>query len=194
MAEVLRDHGIACDEASVHRRFVGRSMASVVALLASEEGFVAPSGFPSQVRAATFSALQAEGVAAIPGIAEVLDRIEAAGIATCVASSGLPEKMRLTLGLTGLLPRFEGHLFSAVQVPRGKPAPDIFLFAANELGIAPSDCLVVEDSSAGLEAARAAGMRAIAYAAAPWSDRAAMAALAWRSIDDMSALPGLLGL
>jgi hypothetical protein len=70
MAEVLRDHGIACDEASVHRRFVGRSMASVVELLASEEGFIAPSDFPSHVRAATFSTLQGEGVSAIPGIVE----------------------------------------------------------------------------------------------------------------------------
>jgi beta-phosphoglucomutase-like phosphatase (HAD superfamily) len=102
--------------------------------------------------------------------------------------------MHLTLGLTGLLPRFEGHLFSAVQVPRGKPAPDIFLHAASALGIAPSGCLVVEDSSAGLEAARAAGMRAVAYTAAPWCDRAAMVALAWRTLDDMAALPQLLDL
>jgi beta-phosphoglucomutase-like phosphatase (HAD superfamily) len=102
--------------------------------------------------------------------------------------------MRLTLGLTGLLPRFEGRQFSAHQVAEGKPAPDLFLFAAKSMGVAPADCIVVEDAMAGLEGARNARMRSVAYTAFPWSDRAAMAALAWRSIDDMAELPGLLGL
>ena len=78
----------------------------------------------------------------------------------CVASSGEHEKMRLTLGLTGLLPRFEGRMFSATEVERGKPHPDLFLYAARSLGARPERCVVVEDSLPGVLAARAAGMTA----------------------------------
>lgn len=194
LAEILQGHGVACDAPGVHRRFVGRNLPSIVRILAAEDGWTAPADFPTEVREATLAALRAEGVQPVPGIVAALDAIAAAGLATCVASSGRFEKMRLTLGLTGLLPRFEGRLFSAHQVAEGKPAPDLFLFAAASLGVAPADCVVVEDAMAGLEAARRAGMRAIAYTADPWSDRAAMAALAWRSIDDMAELPKLLGL
>lgn len=73
--------------------------------------------------------------------------------------------MRLTLGPTGLHDRFEGRIFSASQVANGKPAPDLFLFAAESMGVAPESCVVVEDSPSGVEAARAAGMRCVAYAA-----------------------------
>jgi HAD superfamily hydrolase (TIGR01509 family) len=194
LAAVLQGHGIACDAASVHRRFVGRNLPSVMRMLAAEDGFVAPDDFATTVREATLTALRTEGVQPVPGIVAALDAIAGAGLVTCVASSGRFEKMRTTLGLTGLLPRFEGRLFSAHQVAEGKPAPDLFLFAATTLGVAPADCVVVEDAPAGLEAARAAGMRAVAYTAAPWSDREVMAALAWRSIDDMAELAALLGL
>ena len=194
LAEVLQGHGIACDAVTAYRRFVGLRMASVLAALAAQDGFVAPADFVERTRAATLAALAAEGVAPIPGVATAVDAIAAAGPATCVASSGRFEKMRLTLGLSGLLPRFEGRLFSGEQVAHSKPAPDLFLLAAATLGQRPADCVVVEDSLPGLEAARAAGMRAVAYTAAPWSDRAAMAALAWHSIDDMAALSELLGI
>jgi HAD superfamily hydrolase (TIGR01509 family) len=194
LAEILQGYGIACDAETVHRRFVGLNMAAVIAKLAAEDGFVAPADLTERNRAATLAALAAEGVAPIPGVAVMLDAVEAAGFATCVASAGRFQKMRLTLGLAGLLPRFEGRLFSAEQVARSKPAPDLFLLAAATLGHAPEACVVVEDSLPGLEAARNAGMRAVAYTAGPWSDRAAMAALAWRSIDDMAELPRLLGL
>lgn len=97
---------------------------------------------------------------AVPGIEQALDELH---LGTCVASSGSHEKMRLTLGLTGLFPRFEGHLYSATQVSRGKPFPDLFLFAANQMGWEPTECVVVEDSAAGIEAGLAAGMHVIAY-------------------------------
>ena len=71
--------------------------------------------------------------------------------------------MRHTLGLVGLLPYFEPYIFSAVQVPRGKPAPDLFLFASAQMEVSPVDCLVVEDSEAGVKAAIAAGMRALGF-------------------------------
>jgi beta-phosphoglucomutase-like phosphatase (HAD superfamily) len=81
-----------------------------------------------------------------------------------VASSGTHDKMTFTLGLTGLLDRFEGRLFSATEVRHGKPAPDLFLHAAEAMGWEPSSCVVVEDSPYGVDAALAAGMQAIAYA------------------------------
>ena len=83
---------------------------------------------------------------------------------TCVASSGTHERMRYTLGLTGLYDRFAGRIFSTTEVAHGKPAPDLFLHAAARMGVDPSACAVVEDSRYGVEAARAAGMRALGYA------------------------------
>jgi HAD superfamily hydrolase (TIGR01509 family) len=81
----------------------------------------------------------------------------------CVASSGTPEKMRFTLGHTGLLPFFAPNLFSASMVARGKPAPDLFLYAARAMKAAPAACVVVEDATAGIAAARAAGMRVLGF-------------------------------
>jgi HAD superfamily hydrolase (TIGR01509 family) len=95
---------------------------------------------------------------------EALDVLDELGVKTCVASSGTHERMRYTLGRTGLYRRFEGRIFSGAEVANGKPAPDLFLHAAERLGVEPAACAVVEDSRAGLEAARAAGMRAFAYA------------------------------
>jgi beta-phosphoglucomutase-like phosphatase (HAD superfamily) len=81
----------------------------------------------------------------------------------CVASSSVPEQIRRKLELTGLLGRFGEHLFSATMVARGKPAPDLFLYAARQLAKAPDRCLVIEDSPAGIDAARAARMTAIGF-------------------------------
>jgi HAD superfamily hydrolase (TIGR01509 family) len=97
----------------------------------------------------------------VDGVVEALDRI---ALPTCVASSGTHDKMRFTLGLTGLYDRFAGRIFSATEVARGKPAPDLFLHVAERMGVPPAACAVVEDSRSGVEAARAAGMRAFAYA------------------------------
>ena len=85
------------------------------------------------------------------GILEALDRIS---VSNCVASSGTHEKMRFTLGLTGLYDRFEGRIFSATEVARGKPEPDLFLYAASRMGVEPRNCVVVEDSVNGVRAGR----------------------------------------
>jgi beta-phosphoglucomutase-like phosphatase (HAD superfamily) len=99
----------------------------------------------------------------VAGIEEALEEFE---LPSCVASSGSHEKMRLTLGLTGLWDRFAGSIFSADEVRRGKPAPDLFLHAAAGMSTLPERCLVVEDSPFGIAAAQAAGMRALGFAAA----------------------------
>lgn len=97
----------------------------------------------------------------VDGGVDALDRI---AIPSCVASSGTHDKMRFTLGLTGLYERFHGRIFSATEVARGKPAPDLFLYAAERMGVQPTACVVVEDSVHGVAAARTAGMRVFAYA------------------------------
>src|SRR4051794_34530316 len=100
--------------------------------------------------------------------------------------------MRRTLGLTGLFDRFEGRIFSADDVARGKPAPDLFLHAADRMGAAPARCAVVEDSAYGVAAARAAGMRAYGYGGGVTpGERLAVGTVVFT---DMRELPVLLGL
>ena len=124
----------------------------------------------------------------VDGVVEALDRIS---LRTCVASSGTHEKMRRTLGATGLYERFEGRIFSATEVEHGKPAPDLLLHAAMTMGVEPGTCAVVEDSPFGVEAARAAGMRAFAYAGGVMpAERLRDADVVF---DDMRDLPELLG-
>ena len=96
----------------------------------------------------------------MPGIADVLTMIAAP---VCVASSSSPERLRCALECVGLYDHFAPHIFSATMVVRGKPAPDLFLFAAEQMQAAPSRCLVIEDSVAGIQAARAAGMAVLGF-------------------------------
>src|SRR5690606_23654356 len=117
-----------------------------------------------------------------------LDRIT---LPRCVASSGDHEKMRFTLGITGLWSRFEGRIFSVTEVKNPKPAPDVFLYAASRCGVAPADCAVVEDTPTGVAAAVAAGMTVLGYSALTPAHRL-LAAGAHHVFDRMSDLPGLL--
>ncbi len=96
----------------------------------------------------------------MPGIEALLAGLP---VPRCVASNGHLPRVRERLALTGLLPLFDPHVFSATQVAAGKPAPDLFLHAARELAVAPSECLVVEDSPAGVEAALAARMPVVGF-------------------------------
>ena len=123
----------------------------------------------------------------MPGVVEVLRLLRTP---CCVASSGTAEKLRFTLGLTGLLDRFAGRIFSAADVMQGKPAPDLFLHAARTLGADPARCAVVEDTPVGIEAARAAGMLAFGYAGRTPASR--LAAAGGRTFTSMSELPVLL--
>ncbi|WIM99896.1 HAD family hydrolase [Actinoplanes oblitus] len=147
-------------EAEVIDRFIGRSHASIAEIFAAELGPEAAATWTDRFEAELHQAVDAELVA-VDGIVEALSGIT---VPTCVASSGTPEKLRHTLGRTGLYPRFAGRVFSATEVPRGKPAPDLFLHAAATMGVPPRACVVVEDSQYGVQAARAAGMRCLAYA------------------------------
>ena len=111
------------------------------------------------IQASEFDALAA--VMAVPGMRET---VAAVTVPRCVASSSGLERLHRTLSTAGLLGLFSPHVYSASQVARGKPAPDLFLHAAASLGIEPEACVVVEDSIHGVAAARAAGMRVVAFA------------------------------
>ena len=176
-----------------YRELLGRSMASCEALLVARFGRPLPEGFVPALHADTYATLAAE-VEAMPGVADVLDRLEAARLPFCVASSGEFAKMRATLGRTGLLSRFEGRMFSATQVARGKPHPDLFLHAAGATNVTASGAVVVEDSVPGVQAAKAAGMRPLGFAGGAHADRNALAAEGAEIITAMSALPAKLGL
>jgi len=183
----LHELGFDWPYREVCRRFIGRSMASCLREIEDEMGRPVPPGFLDELQARTFLAFREEPLQAVPGIPELLDRLE---VPFCVASSGDPEKMQTTLGLTGLLPRFAGRLYSSVQVERGKPAPDLFLLAARSCDAPAERCVVIEDSEAGVQAGVAAGMTVLGYAGGmSGADLAAHGAIVFTSMDDV---PGLI--
>jgi HAD superfamily hydrolase (TIGR01509 family) len=134
----------------------------------------------------------AEELRPVPGIAAAVDAIQAAGYATCVASSGGPDKIRRNLATTGLADRFDDRIFSADDVEHGKPAPDLFLHAAAAMGAAPARTAVVEDSAHGVAAGVAAGMAVFAFAGGV-TPAARLVRPGATVFHDMADLPGLLG-
>jgi len=189
----LNREGLQWDIPETMRRLMGRSLKSCVAIVEAELGRALPADFIERLQTETFAAFRREKVGAVAGVEAAVGALEAAGHRTCVASSGDIDKMRITLGGAGLWDRFEGRIFSATQVPRGKPFPDLFLLAARAMATTPADCVVVEDAVAGTQAAIAAGMRALCYAGAPYAEREGMAAAGGTLFDDMRQLPGLVG-
>ena len=157
--EVLGRLGWAMSESEVIERFVGLSDATIRREIEAHTGRRLAEDWEQEFEHLYRAAFAAE-LRAVDGVVEALDRITTQ---TCVASSGSHDKMRFTLGLTGLLARFEQRMFSVTEVTRGKPAPDLFLYAAARMGVRPAACAVVEDSRYGIEAAHTAGMRAFAY-------------------------------
>lgn len=187
-AVVLAKLGWKLTKSEIVDRFMGRTTESMRKEIETHLRRSLPHGWEEEVEARYREALLAE-LTPVDGIVEALDAI--AGLPACIASSGSHDKMRLTLGLTGLFSRFEGRIFSATEVERGKPAPDLFLHAAERMGVAPDRCVVVEDSQYGVQAARAAGMRAFGYAGgltpAQWLEGPDTVVF-----DDMLTLPTLL--
>jgi HAD superfamily hydrolase (TIGR01509 family) len=159
LLETLRDEGLRLDAETGYDRLLGRSLGDIRDLLANDFGLTLDDGNLAGMRLRLYAAFRAE-LRAAPGVAEAIGQLEAP---FCVASSSQPERIRLSLEVTGLLPHFEGRIFSSSMVARGKPAPDLFLHAAREMGFAPAACLVVEDSPAGIRAGLAAGMQVVAY-------------------------------
>jgi HAD superfamily hydrolase (TIGR01509 family) len=137
----------------------GKNRDTLSAAVAARFGRPLPDGFFDTMRTQTALVLERELVA-MPGIEALLTALPAA---RCVASNGHLERVRERLALTGLLGFFDPHVYSAMQVAQGKPAPDLFLLAASRLGARPASCIVVEDSVIGVAAAVAAGMPVLGF-------------------------------
>ena len=157
---MLRQLGWPLSEADVIDRFVGRSDEFMRSALEDHLGRKLPADWAAPFELLYRQAFASE-LAPVDGVIDALDGIT---LPTCVASSSSHEKLRYTLGLVGLYERFKGRIFSASDVANGKPAPDLFLHAAERMAVQPPRCVVVEDSRYGVEAARRAGMRVLAFA------------------------------
>ncbi|WP_328332171.1 MULTISPECIES: HAD family hydrolase [unclassified Streptomyces] len=149
------------EEAVEH--YLGKSFRDVETTVRRRTGRTVPPGFLAEFHGRLFDAF-ADGLPVVEGVPEVLDGLDRAGVPYCVASNDTAERVSVSLKNAGLLPRVEGRIFSADMVPRAKPAPDLFLFAARSYGVEPRRCLVVEDSISGVTAAREAGMTVYAFA------------------------------
>jgi HAD superfamily hydrolase (TIGR01509 family) len=188
-AFVLSQLGWDLTQEEIIERFVGRSDEYIVSEIEAHLGRQLAPDWEEPFAHLYKEAFEAE-LRPVDGVLEALDQIT---IPTCVASSGSHEKMRHTLGLVGLYERFADRMFSASDVTRGKPAPDLFLYAAERMDVRPSRCAVVEDSRHGVEAARSAGMRAFGYAGG-LTRAEALAGPGTVVFDDMRQLPALLGI
>ena len=191
-SRALKAQGLDWSAEETMRRLMGLSLKSCVEICEAELGRKLPDDFVEKMQVITYQSFRDAPLQAVAGVKEAVTALQEAGLDTCVASSGAVEKMRFTLGLTGLWDLFDGRIFSSSQVPRGKPFPDLFLHAAINMNVQPFDCVVVEDSVPGIQGARSAGMRAMAYAGAPYADSSALRVAGGELFDDMKALPGLV--
>jgi HAD superfamily hydrolase (TIGR01509 family) len=158
-SDCLATCGIDMPAAEVRRRYTGMSLAAWTADVQALHGVPLPDDFGEVFASRLRQRFELE-LQPVPGIVELLDALP---MPRCVASSSSPERLRHSLSLAGLHGRLAPHIYSVAHVTRGKPAPDLFLHAAACMGAAPGRCVVVEDSVAGIQAARAAGMHAIGF-------------------------------
>jgi len=191
-AAVLSRHGYPITSEQVFKRFLGRSARQANLEVEAELGRSLPADFHSQLQQELFRSFETD-LEAVPHVHAALDRIMQP---VCVASSGAHQRMRVSLGRTGLYDRFAPNIFSAADVRNGKPAPDLFLLAAERMKASPDRCLVIEDSVPGIIGARAAGMAVLGFHGGSHCEagyaetlRAAGAAL---TFDDMRQLPALI--
>jgi HAD superfamily hydrolase (TIGR01509 family) len=183
---MLTHLGWSLDYEETIETFIGRSLRDCLKIAEQRLGRVLGDDFERRLQDETFAAFERD-LRPVAGVEQALDSVSAP---VCVASSGSLDKMRKTLSLTGLLPRFEDRMFSALELARGKPFPDLFLYAARTMRVNPKACAVVEDAPVGVEAGIAAGMTVFGFAAAGQGE--ALAAAGAVIFDDMRQLPELL--
>ncbi len=192
-AETLTEAGFKITYEEVVRQFVGKSLTTCLEIIEANYGRAVPPDFVEHCKEREFAAFRQE-LQPIPGIAATLEQIT---IPRCVASNSNHRHIQLVLTLTGLLPHFEGKLYSAHDVDRPKPFPDVYLHAAEQMGADPERCVVIEDSVPGVQAGYAAGMTVFGYAP-PGNERTALlqaallAAGAQTVFEEMQQLPALL--
>jgi HAD superfamily hydrolase (TIGR01509 family) len=157
-AEFLTEIGVPYTAEEIARQFLGVSLKTMISRIESERDCKLPDDFSEKLNRTLFARFETD----LKPIEGVRDAILSLPFPRCVASSSIPERIALSLRVTGLADLFD-NIFSSTQVARGKPAPDLFLHAASRMNTLPEECLVIEDSIAGVQAARAAGMRVIGF-------------------------------
>ena len=191
LAEQMALYGRPMGHAQMRAMFLGGTMRGFWAG-ARAMGVALPDDWVERHYERMFARL-AQGTPLVPGILTVLDALDAAGLPYAIGSNGPLRKMEVMFAqYPGLAGRFGGRIYSAQVVGSAKPAPDVYLHGARAMGVAAQDCVVVEDSATGLQAARAAGMRGFGYAAE--DDGAALLAEGAVVFHRMADLPGLWGL
>lgn len=190
LGQELAEAGLPVDNAAMHRLFLGGTVAGLYTK-ALEMGADLPTDWVAGFYTRLYAKL-GEGVPLIAGITTVLDRLRAAGVPFAMGSNGSDEKMQITLGQhPDVRVAFGAHIYSGQTLGKPKPAPDLYLHAARQLGVNPALAVVIEDSPTGARAARAAGMRCFGYAP---QDGAALVAEGAFLFRDMADLPALLGI
>ncbi len=189
-AESVSELGWEMSPEQAKAEFLGDTFGNIIRRVEERLGHSVPADWPARSQAQLWAAFERE-LKPVPGVQTALQTLAAANVTLAVGSQGSHDKMQLTLGVTGLLPFFEGRIFSATQVAHPKPAPDLFLLAARSLGFEPEQCVVVEDSTRGVKAALAAGMRVLGFTASV--GREAIEAAGAEAIDDLAEVPRRLG-
>ncbi|MDA7949223.1 MAG: HAD family phosphatase [Hyphomicrobiaceae bacterium] len=193
MARVFTDYGVPLSAQECRKRFQGMSIEDVCRDVARLANRPYDPSFPGNIRSEVEGIL-ANGVEPIPGAVELVQSVARSNIPYCVASSGSVRKMRLTLGSVGLLPLLEDCLFSAQDIGRGKPHPDIFLTAAAAMKHRCEDAVIIEDSVNGVIAGVASGARVLGYTGDPFTDADALQGAGAEVFHHMREVPALIGL
>jgi HAD superfamily hydrolase (TIGR01509 family) len=163
IADVVTELGVPTSLDDAYRTYMGKRLEDVIETIEAVTGRELPADFADAYQRRTFEAFRAR-LKPVEGACEFLSAWR--HVPNCIASSSSPERLALSLDVLEMTAMFEGRVFSASNVARGKPHPDIFLLAAEQLGVAPRACVVIEDSVGGITAARAAGATAIGFTAA----------------------------
>jgi HAD superfamily hydrolase (TIGR01509 family) len=181
LADLLTGYGRPTTFEDSVNTYLGGTLQHVREIVEPGLGRPLPADFEDSYHERLFARIRTE-LTAVPGVREALDELE---LPVCVASSGAHPRIEMTLKTVGLYDRFAGHIFSADDVARGKPFPDLFLYAAEQRGTAPDRCLVIEDSPYGVTAGKAAGMTVIGYAGVTPAERLAAADLIITSMAEL---------
>lgn len=189
-AELTRELGLDLTTEEAHDLFLGKTVEGVLGTIAARSGKNLAATFTYNWAFATAHAFMRE-LQPVAGVRASIEELRARGHALAVASQSPLARVRFSLDVAGLAEFFGDHIYVTSMVARPKPAPDIYLFAAERLGRRPEECVVIEDSPAAAGSALAAGMRTIGYA--PGSTAATMRASGAVLIDSMRDLPGLIG-
>jgi HAD superfamily hydrolase (TIGR01509 family) len=163
IAEIVSEFGVPTTVDDAYRTFMGKRLSEVIEAIELVIGRKLPADFADAYQRRTFEVFRRR-LKPVDGAREFIEAWRE--VPQCIASSSSPERLALSLEVLHMTPLFEGRVFSASNVARGKPHPDIFLHAAEQLGIAPGDCIVIEDSVGGVTAGRAAGATVIGLTAA----------------------------